>query len=130
MYSMKKKHCNLLSFQKEAFQLFQGQQVFYSTPLSTFDKEKLLLSTPFGKPCWIFLQTHENMQSTSSAVRLKIHMRSEDCLGRPGYYFKVLPGYFLQIKLRLLILVLYKSVRFLCLLKMESDIQDALEDLG
>ena len=39
-----------------------------------------------------------------------------------------LPGYFLQ--LQLLILVLYKSVRFLCLLKMESDIQDALEDLG
>ena len=39
-----------------------------------------------------------------------------------------LPGYFLQ--LRLLILVLYKSVRFLCLLRMESDIQDALEDLG
>ena len=39
-----------------------------------------------------------------------------------------LPGYFLR--LRLLILVLYKSVRFLCLLRMESDIQDALEDLG
>lgn len=43
-----------------------------------------------------------------------------------------LPGYFLQLRLplRLLILVLYKSVRFLCLLRMESDIQDALEDLG
>lgn len=126
---MKKKHCNLLSFQKEAFQLFQGQQVFYSTPLSTFDKEKLLLSTPFGKPCWIFCKLTRICSQLVQRLDKNTHA-FEDCLGRPGYYFKVLPGYFLQRKLRLLILVLYKSVRFLCLLKMESDIQDALEDLG
>lgn len=64
---METKVKHLPSFQKEVFQLFRGQQVFYSTPLSEFDKGKQLLSNHPEKPSWIFCRVTLK-QSYGSAV--------------------------------------------------------------